>query len=1166
MNDQMEIIADRWLMESRQLVNWGSYDGWHEFRPAADGPMPVTLLTGASESGKSTLVDAQISLLYPTGTPFNKASNAGRSERNDYTYLRGMLGVGGENDEPIYLRGRDGDGTPVAIWGAIVDTYRNRNGGGVLSCAKFLYLPAGERREQMRRLYLTWDKPIDPRLMDAHRGTAFTAAMLRDTYPGADTYSNAESFHARVWGTMGLNAEACRLLHRVQSADAPSRLDDIFKQGVLGVPAALDHARAAAEDWERYAGNFHDIERMEHRGELLRAIRDRHDAYRRALADLDAMAAADPDTDAGMAAIRRHADRWMADEVRASLPHDQARIADLDARLGTLDARVEELERDAADLDTRIRDNGGGNLDRWRERLDQTERGIHDAEQRRASMAQLFAKADQTMPADAEAWQAVREECAGFADEHGRRAAELAERRGTILAERKERREALAAAQDDLKRAERRRTRISSEMEQARALIARATGLAPEDLPYAAELMDVREDAEEWRVAMNVVYGSLARTILVDERHEQGFARAVSRIDREAMRRHTWRFVDTAREHPTHPAEGFLSSKLAYRDDSPFAGWLRAQTAAEGLDARCVEAIDDQDRGERQIQRDGQLKSADRGWHGTQGMRQVIGFADERYLDQLRHAVADATDAVSRCDAALAAVSAEDEMLRAKRTLADQLAYTPWEHVDVDGLRRQAADLTERIAMMEADPRLAELVGERERLRERTETARRELVRAEADHEQAQQAVAAAHAWLDAAQARLGADTESGADEAMELAGPVETALRDAYGTAFGVMADAEERAHAITGTQDAPQDGFAGQVREAMASRMRGQVAEARTRVQARRQDAESLMETYRTQYAGGDAVTAQADDYAFYEDELNEVSRLALTTSAGEEYANCLDKLLDDYVMLKGDVSNDKRTIGEQLDRINAVLRGKEFGPRGGELSIHATVADPGKAFMRVLQDAIARLNDWQQGPRDDRAAARKAFDACKPLTDALRRELADVQPNANGVRDYGARNLDPRCRSRFYATVRHADGRDERIDTTGGKSGGALQELTSFVYGAALIYVLGGGLASEPRYATLFLDEALIKADGRYTRRALTVLPNLGFQVIVSAPESKTAEIMEIAEKAYVARRDPGDDHTHLESMERADLEHVLAVAGDAAPGADGGKRVAPGRIMV
>ena len=178
-DNDMHIIADRWMLESRQVINWGSYEGYHEFKPSMSDKMPVTLLAGASESGKSTLVDAQISLLYPTGTPYNKASNSGRSERNDYTYLRGMLGSSdSENGEtPIYLRGRSEDNAPQAVWGAIVDTYLNRTTGAVLSCGKFLYLASGDGRGEVRRQYIAWNRKIDPRKMDRFRDTPFTATM-----------------------------------------------------------------------------------------------------------------------------------------------------------------------------------------------------------------------------------------------------------------------------------------------------------------------------------------------------------------------------------------------------------------------------------------------------------------------------------------------------------------------------------------------------------------------------------------------------------------------------------------------------------------------------------------------------------------------------------------------------------------------------------------------------------------------------------------------------------------------------------------------------------------------------------------------------------------------------------------------------------------------------
>ena len=29
MEDGMKIVSDRWMLQSRQIVNWGSYGGYH---------------------------------------------------------------------------------------------------------------------------------------------------------------------------------------------------------------------------------------------------------------------------------------------------------------------------------------------------------------------------------------------------------------------------------------------------------------------------------------------------------------------------------------------------------------------------------------------------------------------------------------------------------------------------------------------------------------------------------------------------------------------------------------------------------------------------------------------------------------------------------------------------------------------------------------------------------------------------------------------------------------------------------------------------------------------------------------------------------------------------------------------------------------------------------
>ena len=82
----------QWKAATLQLVNWGGFEGRvrFDFHPGA------TLISGASGTGKSTLLDAYIALMMPYDTPFNGASNdavtgraRGEEQRNLLSYLRG---------------------------------------------------------------------------------------------------------------------------------------------------------------------------------------------------------------------------------------------------------------------------------------------------------------------------------------------------------------------------------------------------------------------------------------------------------------------------------------------------------------------------------------------------------------------------------------------------------------------------------------------------------------------------------------------------------------------------------------------------------------------------------------------------------------------------------------------------------------------------------------------------------------------------------------------------------------------------------------------------------------------------------------------------------------------------------------------------------------------
>ncbi|PJM77249.1 ATP-binding protein [Bifidobacterium felsineum] len=1156
---ELQMIADRWMMVSRRLVNWGSYEGYHEFRPSTDSALPVTLLAGASESGKSTLVDAQISLLYPTGTPFNKASNSGRSERSDYTYLRGMIGVGSteHGDEPIYLRGKDKTtGAPQAVWGAIVDTYRNQTSGQILSCAKFLYLQPGDGRADVRRQYAVWGKSIDPRLMDQYRESPFTPGQLRDTYPDCLTFPSAEAFHSHIWSIMGLSEEACRLLHKIQSADAPSRLDDIFKQGVLGVPEALELARTAVEDYERYDANFHAMEEKTKRMDALHGIQDAYGEYAKAnqcVHMFDIVKSNDDSTAEVSKTLRDWAMTRMCAEVSAQLPIDRSEAQAYESEARNARRNAENLRSRIDMIRSQMQGLDGGNLTRLEMELSQAKRALEETESTRKRIEQTFVSIDEQLPASEQAWTERRINAVEFKRTYDERISECEEQLASAMNTRAAARDTLEKLQRDYDRQKSQRTRITQHMDETRAMLARATGLMPTDLPYVAELMDVKEGDERWRIAMNVAYGSFAQTILVDKRHEQGFAAKVSTIDPHAMSRRTWQFVDTTRDYEhadgadvtasEHAEDEWLSGKLRYREDSPFVGWLRSQTQSERYDALCVNAIDDSDRSTRQVQTDGQIKSGARGQHGIKDRAQVIGFVNEAYLKSLEQQISQSQEALEQANDDYTAARQQSDKLHRELELANQLAYTSWERIDIDGARKAIADIEASIASIKNDPKLAELAARKDELSAELEQLDERRMRAEQAATSASQAVEAALLWLNhhAYATEEHAGKESSAAQTMP--DDVAAALAEAYENRFAGLEGAAMRAHMIIGAGAASSD-FAERVLDGMIKHIDARITMLKAQADAARTAVESKMSAYIGIWAADDdALTASVEDYRYYLDELESLTQLAATTATEAEYQRCLEQLLMSFLTIKRAIDTDATDIHDQLDRINAMLKGQQFGPKHGSLSLQADVRRPERVFSSQLTRAIGILNDWKSanGEVNDaakRTESRRTFAACAPMITLLKDELAQVK-DANGIKQYGARNLDPRCRSSFYAIVHHADGPDERITSTGGRSGGALQELTSFVYGAALIYLLGGGMENrlKPSYTTLFLDEALIKADGRYTQRALSVLPRLGFQVIVSAPESKTSEILEVSTKAYVTYKDPD---TGLTSLREASLD--------------------------
>ncbi len=145
---------------------------------------------------------------------------------------------------------------------------------------------------------------------------------------------------------------------------------------------------------------------------------------------------------------------------------------------------------------------------------------------------------------------------------------------------------------------------------------------------------------------------------------------------------------------------------------------------------------------------------------------------------------------------------------------------------------------------------------------------------------------------------------------------------------------------------------------------------------------------------------VMASVEDYRYFLDELNELNMLVTRAATDEEYANSVKKLYMSFQQLNRALRTDEENIKEQLNRINSMLKGQQFGPQGGRLSLDVTFSPIDRQFETTLSRILSKLEDWTRNASDNPTETRKAFNNCETFVNRLHNELDKIH-DTNGIK---------------------------------------------------------------------------------------------------------------------------------------------------------------------
>jgi uncharacterized protein YPO0396 len=1057
-----------------EVLNWGTF---HQHVWGLDLGGSNALLTGDIGSGKSTLVDAITALMVPRAN-FNKAAGAATGERTTETYFFGRYkserGEPGLSSKPVSLRGADS-------YSVILGRFVNEALAQEVTLAQVFWAKAAQGAPA--RLFVIADSALS--ITENFSGFGQDINTLKKRLrklPKVEVYDAFAPYGSAYRHRFGIdNEQAMDLFHQTISMKSVGNLTDFVREHML-------EASAVEERIQALIGHYQDLDRAH---ELVLKAGEQVGFLTPLVADCDERTRLVEKTES-LRACREALRPWFATKKRALL----------EKRLGNLAAELEKLEHAIATLEETRR---GQSADRdsirqaiaghGGDRIESIKREIADKQAqkderfRRSGLYDARAKALEFPPATtAEVFLANQHaiaEARAAADGAQAEAQNALTEASVELRKLQEQYNELAAELDSLQR---RRSNLPRQMLELRAGMCSASGIREEDVPFAGELLQVREEERDWEGAVERLLHGFGLALLVRDEH---YARVAEWVDRTHLGgRLVYYRVLKARageRAALYPAS--LVNKVAIKPESPFYAWLDAELCAR-FNYVCCETLEQFRREPLAVTRAGQSKGRgerhekdDRHAIGDR-TRYVLGWSNQPKIDALKREQQSLAARRLPLVTRIQTLERQRDAARQRNTrLAELAVFDSFRELDwrplvteIERLDRERRDLEEGSDILRTlQDQLRTLEAAMSSTESKLKAQQKEHTQAEERRERALELFTAAETLLAATSAQIKQEIFP------RLDGMSPAALGDHVLTVESC--DNRER-----------------ELREWLQARIDAEDK----RMRALEERIVKAMQAYRSRYAletkEADASVEAAGEYRAMLDRLltDDLPRFE------SEFKRLLNEnTIREVANFQSQLNRERETIRERIETINRSLHGIDYNP-GRYIQLEAT-ANPDQEIRDFLHDLRA-CTEGSLGTPDSAAYSEKKFVQVKRIIERFRGREGTGELD----RRWTAKVTDVRHWFTFSASERwREDDREfEHYADSGGKSGGQKEKLAYTVLAASLAYQFGLEIdAPRPRsFRFVVIDEAFGRGSDESARYGLELFARLNLQLLIVTPLQK------------------------------------------------------------
>ncbi len=1060
-------------LQRLEVFNWGTFDSrvWTLQLDGRNG-----LLTGDIGSGKSTLVDAITTLLVPAHRiAYNKAAGAGNKERTLRSYVLGHYKS--ERNEvtgaakPVSLRDHNN-------YSVILGVFHNAGYDQTVSLAQVFWMK--DAQGQPARFFVGAERALSIAADFANFGSDI--ARLRKKLRGAraDVHDSFPPYAAWFRRRFGIeNDQALELFHQTVSMKSVGNLTDFVRTHMLEPFDVGPRIQALIGHFDDLNRAHQAVLKAQQQVELLTPLVadcSRHDTV---VAEVEALRRCREGLRAHFAGLKL----GLLDKRLRLLAEESERV---DADVQRLDAGREEQARQADELKQAINDNGGDRLERLAADIRKKEQ-LRDARKIKAGRyGELAAVLGEPLAADIATFIAQRGQFKVWREDDSSRDVVLQNAKtehGVTLRQGKLEHDQLTAEIESLKR---RRSNIDDQQIQIRAAICAALCLNGEDMPFAGELIQVRDDERDWEGAAERLLRGFGLALLVPDAHYKAVAEWV---DGSHLRGRLVYFHVRPRKadelHNLH--RDSLVRKLAVKPDSPHYDWLDRELARR-FDVACCATQEQFRRETRAITRAGQIKDPS-GRHEKDDRhriddrsRYVLGWSNSAKIAVIEAKRSQLETRLGEVGSRIGAID------RARAGLASRLdALTRLEEFNAFDELDWASVATE----------IAALVDERSRLESASDVLRQLMERLR----ELQQALKFVEAELQQARDKR-AKLEQRRSDAQELHSQTKGLLEDVVvdktlsSTLEAMRIEAlGEHQLTVESSDNREQD-----VRTWLQARIDAEDHKLRRLAEKIIKAMASFKEAFKLETAEMDASLEAAFEYEKLLTQLNR-DDLPRFVTRFKELLNV--NTINEIANFSAQLARERETIKERIAHINKSLG--EIDYNSGRYIVLQSQITP-DAEVRDFQQELRACTEGAVTGSDDAQYSEVKFLQVKAIIDRFRgREgLSELD------RRWTAKVTDVRNWFLFAASERWREDNSEHehYSDSGGKSGGQKEKLAYTILAASLAYQFGleWGAVRSRSFRFVVIDEAFGRGSDDSAQYGLKLFRQLNLQLLIVTPLQK------------------------------------------------------------